>query len=186
MSALFKYTDADLVSIARNEYKLHPMANLVDYYKLYFQAYYGQGHFIPDLNLARKYLDAEMLNNNQPYYPYLQDISNGKRLYRASVLLIEESIIPYEDYLTIFVRKNTANPDWQEWDTNWSLISKILIELYPVLNDDVLVKYCRKAIETKSILSHSEKFRLTYKPHYRVMILNNTEFETYPLLRKYL
>jgi hypothetical protein len=173
MNTIVKYTDSDLIAIAEEEHKLHPMSLLRDYYKLFFQAYWGQGHFIADRDITKHYLEDELNSLGLPYLPLLQDISCGKGLFRASVSSIAHKQIPFEDYLDMFMDNQAEPVDWTVWSQCWQDIQVLLLKAYPELNTKSEIELCAEVIKKQAIISHSECFRLTYNPHYRVMQLSD-------------
>lgn len=186
MSNLRTYTDNDIVIIARTEQFHHPESNLIDYYKLFFQSYYGQGHFISNETEVQQYLDKELLEMKSVYNPVIQDISNQNGMYRVSLDTIKKGILTREYFLSLFLRKDYIQTDWLQWVGIWNNISKLLFDLYPLLQSDNLIQQCVEVINNNAIISHSECFRLTYSPHYRVMQLSENDLHKNADLRKYL
>jgi hypothetical protein len=182
----FRYTQTDIIQIAEIERRLHPEATLQDYYKLFFQAYLGQGHFIGDINSAEKYLDEEMSLMENSYQPLLQDISSQNGLYRISVSAIMLDILSKQDYLQLFLSNWQADITWQEWVKEWQSINKTISSLFQLKTDDIEQKTILNALENQALVSHSNIFRLTYKPHYRVMPLSEEVFSKFPILKEYL
>lgn len=181
-----KYTNSDLLSIAKTEYEYHPLSNLRDYCKLFFQSYYGQGHFISDEAGAKRHLDIELEKMNCAYLPMIQDISNGMGLYRISLDAITNNLISIDDFLLFFLNRQFIPIDWEQWTENWHKIMVLLFEIYPDLNDTDLASECTELTRNKSLMSHSECFRLTYCPHYRVMQLSETDEVKFKKLMEYL
>jgi hypothetical protein len=169
------YIETDIIVIATQEYKHHPLANLIDYYKLFFQAYYGQGHFVSNEVAAKLKLEIEMQKMQSHYHPYIQDISNRNGLYRVSLDTVKKQIVSLDDFLMIFLHGQEYNVIWQNWTENWMNIQKMLLGLYPRLNDKQHINLCREVIENKAMISHSDTYKSAYDPHYRVMHLS--EFE---------
>jgi hypothetical protein len=173
------YSETDILNIAEEEHKHHPKAILRDYYKLFFQACWGQGHFISDNSAARTYIEQELIIVEKPYLPLIQDISHGKGLYRVSLCAISEGLISIEEYLSLFLAKKHIEIAWTDWTLSWHEILIILIHTYPELNDAVELNFCLYAIEKQALISHSEYFRLTYRPHYRVMQLSDADMSIF-------
>jgi len=186
MSSLGIYTENDIVVIAKTEQFHHPESNLIDYYKLFFQSYYGQGHFISNETEVQHYLDKELLEMKSVYNPVIQDISNQNGMYRVSLDAIKKGILTSEYFLSLFLRKDYIQTDWHQWSGIWNNISKLLFDLYPLLQCATLIQKCVKVIDNNAIISHSECFRLTYSPHYRVMQLSEYDLQKNAELRKYL
>jgi hypothetical protein len=186
MRVSYTYNETDIVVIATQEYQNHPNANLVDYYKLFFQSYYGQGHFVSNDIAAKRKLECELLMMNTTYHPYIQDISNRMGLYRVSLDSIKKQIVTLDDFLVMFLHKKEYSINWQAWSENWEMIKNMITGLYPDLRDKILINHCDEVIKNKAMVSHSDSFRLTYKPHYRVMQLSEYEILKFQTLKEYL
>ncbi|HOD17048.1 MAG TPA: hypothetical protein PKJ14_00145 [Candidatus Cloacimonadota bacterium] len=171
------FSDQDIKNIAILEANYHPQADLTDYYKLFFQAYYRQGHFIKDQLNANKMLFFELKGMKDDYFPLLQDISNGKGIYRVSLSVIKKRILTIDAYLALFLGDEILIPEWDDWTKIWQHIITLLKENFKTFNNRQQIEACQQMIEQKSIISHSELFRLTYKPHYRVMNLTKAVIE---------
>jgi hypothetical protein len=182
----YSYNETDIVVIATQEYKNHPKANLVDFYKLFFQSHYGQGHFVSNDVTAKRSLEYELQRMNSSYHPYIQDISNRMGLYRVSLDAIKKQIITVDDFMIMFLNKKEFHINWSAWAENWEIIKKQLLCMYPDLKDKALISHCEQVIKNMAMVSHSECFRLTYQPHYRVMQLSEYEILKFKTLREYL
>jgi hypothetical protein len=180
------YNETDIIVIATQEFKYHPLANLIDYYKLFFQSYYGQGHFVSNEVTAKLKLEIELQKMHSPYHPYIQDISNRRGLYRLSLDTVKKQIVSPDDFLIMFLQGKEYNITWQNWSENWMNIQKLIVALYPALNDRHHVNLCRELIDNKAMASHSDTYRSTYNPHYRVMQLSEFELIKLQNLKEYL
>jgi len=175
MNTIKCYNENDILEIAEEEHQHHPRALLRDYYKLFFQAGWGQGHFISDSLAAKTYIEQELILIEQPYLPLIQDISHGKGLYRISLSAISQGLISQEAYLSLFLVNKLTEISWSDWALSWNEISEMLIQTYPELDNSDELEFCCQAIKKQAIISHSEYFRLTYRPHYRVMQLSDAD-----------
>jgi hypothetical protein len=186
MNVFYPYEEIDILKIAQTEHRLHPKSELTDYYKLFFQAYYGQGHFIPDFNKAESYLINEIKEMRGPYQPLLQDISNKRGLFRVSLSVISKKLLHQDDFWKLFIRgsKNAAKLD--DWPDIWSYVFRLIDFDISYSKNQVRIKELVKISKSRKLISHSEVFRLTYQPHYRVMLITEQEMLNYPELRKQL
>ena len=167
-----KYSISEINTIAEIEHNLHPLANLRDFYKLFFQAYWAQGHFIPDADATESFLQQELTMFDKPYLPLLQDISHHHGLYRVSISAINQNKLTFDDFLKLFLDNRAEPVNWSYWAICWQDIQSLLLSNYPHLNDSNEIELCAEVITKQAIISHSECFRLTYNPHYRVMQLS--------------
>ncbi len=185
MNSKLIYNEEDILEIAKVEYHYHPKALLRDYYKLFFQAYWGQGHFVISKYSAKVYLEQEVSQMQELYTPIIQDISTSKRLYRVSLSAVKEQLISAPDFISSFLDNVYYEIDWKMWATHWNEIKLILINTYPALTDAEESDFLIQAMEQHALISHSECFRLTYKPHYRVMQLNGINSYLINRLKEY-
>lgn len=170
---IFNYTDLDIISIADLEKDIHPEASLIDYYKLFFQSCFGQGHFVVDKSNARIYLEDELSVMTYNYYPLIQDISNGKGLYRVSLGTIRSGLIPVNDFFSLFINCLNGHVNWRIWSAIWTYIFHLLSSNGSYFSDMSNLDVCNEHLRLYTIPNHSNSFRLTYRPHYRVMKLKN-------------
>lgn len=181
-----QYTQNDIAYIALVESDVHPKARLLDYYKLFFQAYWGQGHFIIDTQSVYDFLDNEMSQMQEIYLPIIQDISNGNGLYRISVSAIAEGLINREEFLRLFLARTQIQNSWDCWTAQWQVIQTYLTKTYPNITIPDEINDCLDALKNRKLVSHSKYFQLTYKPHYRVMQLTKEDLYEFPKLKEYL
>jgi len=163
----------NLAAIAQLERRLHPAATLRDYYKLFFQSFYGPGHFIEDTDTARRFIEQELRLMKQDYLPLVQDISNGAGYHRVSLSVLTRQLISLEAFAALFV--SSVKPIYQsdEWSKQWLAIEVFLCSTYPELAAEKERLFCHKALSGNLLIRHSDNFRLTYTPHYRVMLLKS-------------
>lgn len=186
MNVYHKYTAQDILAIAETEHGHHPKANLIDYYKLFFQSYFGQGHFIGSESETKRHLENEMSRMQNAYLPLIQDISNGNGLYRVSLEAVKSNLISKDELLMHYLNSIFIRTDWEQWSQVWSELLDPLLEKYPELRVEADLEQCSEVMNNNVIMSHSECFRLTYSPHYRVMQLSGSDLMKYPELRKQL
>lgn len=173
-----KLSKADIRQIYLNEMSLHPLSEMADVYKLFLQSCYGATHFIENPRQAKDALQREITSLEDEYLPYFQDISNGKGFYRLSLSLVRTGRIYIDEFCQCFLRSAVMQINWPQWSRQWN---KILELIRPEMNDlyeEKQAELIRQSMDKKVIPSHSDCFRLTYKPHYRVMKLDFFPSET--------
>jgi len=154
-----------------SEFHLHPKAQLIDYYKLFFQGTFGAGHFIKDRSAAGEFLRTELETSTEFEEIEYQDISYVNNIYRVNINLINKGIIPFEDFLEAFLKsaeiENTISKD--EWIVYWRNIEQqILKSKIPIENFDLQSAELWKIIVSTQIVSHSKIYHTVYSPHYRL------------------
>lgn len=165
-----------LLRILETEYHTRPQARLTDLYKLAFQASYGQGHYSLGRQAAITAIESELSMMGEHYYPLLQDISLDNVMYRVSISCLRLGLISWEDYLEQFLTTQNIQTDWGDWSELWPELQAKLIKTYPCLDVQAEIDLCRESMRQKQLLSHSESFRLTYRPHYRVMSITQGQY----------
>jgi hypothetical protein len=152
------------------EQRLHPAAQLQDYYKLLFQAFYGPGHLITDNNSAKKYLIEELEGIEECGSVMLQDLSLGQNDFcRVSLIVIKKGLISVENYLELFIK--SANTTY-----NSHSLKELWPEIELLIGRKMAVSLQQSQELAKNIQSsdsfhprHSGAYRNAYYPHYRVI-----------------
>jgi hypothetical protein len=172
-SQLTLYDYDDICEIISTELCDHPKTSLTDYYKLFFQAYFGQGHFIGGRDNAISYLKTELAQMTEDYLPICQDISNGHEVYRISLTAVSQGIVTKEEFIDKFIRATEHEINWDHWQHSWVVISSILVDKFGVKTSSFERAIVQQTFAQKSLMSHSEAYRKAYHPHYRVMQLSD-------------
>lgn len=150
----------------RFEKKLHPAARIVDFYKMVFQGKFGAAHFIFDPQQTKNFLAQELENTETFENHYFQQISED--LFRVNLRLIKENIIALDDLLQAFMNSTKPIPKIDAWIADWKQISQsILIEFG--WNKKDLLDFNETLSENNYIFHHSQIYRATYHPHYRLI-----------------
>ncbi len=158
--------------LIKSEFELHPKAQLIDYYKLFFQGTFGPEHIISSKNSAKEFLENELEESTTFEEINYQDISYINELYRVNINVINKGIISFDDFLNAFLvsakLKNEISD--KEWLIAWENIEQqILLMKIPMGNIKKQSKELWKIIEDKQLVSHSNIYRKNYSPHYRLI-----------------
>jgi hypothetical protein len=160
-------------TLAWREFVLFPKANLVDYYKLFYQGTFGPGHIIADRQTAYEALLKEIESCHATELPFLQDISFINPYCRVSLEIIEKKMIEPEVFFDLLLESckvvHTLSPI--EWNEAWQDLEDILFQILPKLNEPKLIKMIHDNLYGDRIpmIRHSDNFRKTYNPHYRLI-----------------
>jgi hypothetical protein len=160
-------------TLAWREYVLFPKANLIDYYKLFFQGTFGPGHIVTDKKQAYDNLVKELKDFGTSELPFLQDISFINPYCRISLEIIEKKLMELDEFFDLFMESsnypNTLSPI--EWNEAWIDIENILFQILPKLKDTKLIEMLHDNLygDKLPMFRHSEQFRETYHPHYRLI-----------------
>ncbi len=167
-----------ILEIIKTEFQIHPLATLIDIYKLFYQSAFGPGHIITNENIARQYFDLE-INSTQEWDPTYnwQDISFYNNYYRVNLKVIADQIIGRDELFEAFLNSQylEVNLTDKQWQEEWKWIQNILLLNYPDLR-----KNTREIDYLDYILAgfnhythHSEIFKKHYSPHYRIVDYNS-------------
>jgi len=168
-----------ILQLAEEEFELHPKANLRDYYKLFFQGTFGPGHFVSDYLSAIDFIYKELNESTNFETDLYQKINYRQIFYRVNLLAVKMNLISFNDYYAGFLASSRfkSNISNEQWIYEWQQIEKILeassLEIPNFEHDSNFLQ--RIFFENEYVISHSQDFRTTYNPHYR--IFTQTEFE---------
>ncbi len=154
------------------EYSQHPKAQLVDYYKLFFQANFGTEHFISDKISTEKKLQKELEQLTFSNFPLLQNIGYKTSIYRVSLKLIAEKFITFEPFLKAFLNSSFAIDSKQknEWQKEWQKIQNTIFSMnLPLKNVEADLQIIKTAIREFTSVHHSKIYKKHYNPHYRLL-----------------
>ncbi len=153
--------------LIEQELTLFPKASMTDIYKLFFQNCRGSGHFCQDLTIIKERITDEikvidLKNFHYPEYDisYLFEI---KRVNLISIIKGKYDLNFVADrFLALSVMPNTLSIE--AWTKEWSEIQKLTLKLYPEIINDLSIKN----MDFSQSLHHSEIYRKSYHPHYRI------------------
>jgi len=155
--------------IIKTELALHPRASLQNFYKLFFQSYFGAEHALTDFDSARRYFENELSNLPNESDFIVQDISVNFPIYRVNLQVIKQGLITADELFEAFL-KSTQTPvstSKQDWPEIWLEIEKILNPLISPFQTEILK--LREAASNGYTVHHSQLYRDLYKPHYRII-----------------
>ena len=155
----------------------YPAATLQDVYKTCYQDFFGAEHLMQDTATARKYLQYELneLRNegiNALGMPMREPTGFRHRFERINLALVLNGAMSEEELLRLFIEaagKDNALHD--RWADEWAEIEAIALEVQPTWQNEELQTLLREAAANNQAVRHSESFRNTYKPHYRIIRL---------------
>lgn len=168
---------AQLQEIISLEHVLHPLAEPVDYYKLLFQAAYGPSHMSPDQQTVYNCLKAELSSLADDYRPYFQDIGSGTAFIRISLSIINQAqselqfskIEEQAELLTALIMKSRLQTGIspRHWKQVWDKAKPLVEKFLPFRSADR--ELIDSLLNNDVIPHHSEQFRSSYMPHYRII-----------------
>ncbi|WP_292597767.1 hypothetical protein [Mesotoga sp. UBA6090] len=160
-----------IIEVASHELDLHPAAQMVDLYKLFYQGTFGPRHVMEDQAAALRYL-AEEIDCSEFDQVLWQDISYMENFFRINLVLVKNRQVLIDDLFRALVASTRigASITHEEWRAEWKQIEEVLIDSLPesVFTPESAIAI-REALETGQPVHHSLSYKRSYHPHYRVI-----------------
>ena len=147
----------------------YPMATLQDVYKTCYQDYFGAEHLVSDTASARRYLHKE-LDECRDMMSKREPTGFRHRFTRVNLSCVVDGELSEKQMLSMFLEaagKDNAFGD--DWAAEWTKIESIALKVCPDWSDQALQAELQEAARNKQAARHSEAFRTTYNPHYRIV-----------------
>lgn len=157
----------ELMILAKQEQVLHDHVELIDIYKLLFQASFGPSHMSSSPSQIHRGIVHEISTMEDLPGLIFQDIGLGKAYCRISLNCIDASS-QAPDQLTELILESMQEPgiSYSQWKDLWSTVSQRLRYMYPSSQfADVWTNY----LLPENIPHHSAGYRSTSHPHYRLI-----------------
>ena len=163
----------------------YPQATLQDLYKTCYQDFFGAEHLVQDTAVARSYLHYELegLGNERVKelrsegvkelgMPMHEPTGFRHRFERINLALVLSGEMSEQELLQLFIdAAGNDNALHSHWADEWAEIEAIALQVQPAWRNDELQALLHKAAAANQAVHHSESFRNTYKPHYRIIRL---------------
>ncbi len=162
------FSKRDVWILIRRESYLYRRVELIDIYKLLFQAYYGPTHMDAEFDTIRENIIAEIKSIDQPSTITHHDIGVGKAFVRVGLSDMDPCDMKSIDALaqTILASKLEGGIPWKHWFESWSNAISVVSYIYPAHQ---INKLWTDYVLTHRIPSHSEIYKQKNKPHYRII-----------------
>ena len=160
-----------IVELASHELDLHPAAQLVDLYKVFYQGTFGPSHIMEDQAVALRLL-AEEIDCDEFDQVLWQDVSYMENFFRINLVIVKNRQILIDDLFRALVASSRigATLSHDEWKEEWYRIDNVLRDSLPeeifTPESSVIVK---EAVEGGKLVHHSALYKRSYHPHYRVI-----------------
>lgn len=155
----------------------YPQATLQDVYKTCFQDFFGAEHLLRDTAAAHQYLKAEIAATEAQdlsAMPMYEPTGFRHRFTRVNLSLVHSGEMSEDELFARFAEAaGTNNAFSDKWEEEWKKVEAIALEVQPAWTDSALQAELRYAASVQSPVRHSETFRQTYHPHYRIIINPN-------------
>ena len=151
----------------------YPVATLQDIYKTCYQDYFGAEHLMNDTAAARNYLHYELgqcAGSDMSAMPLREPTGFRHRFVRINLQNITEGTLTEDELLRLFIdAAGKDNRYGDNWADEWLQIEQIALQVDPAWRNDELQQALRQAAQQNAAVRHSEQFRNTYNPHYRIV-----------------
>ena len=159
----------EMLSIENERYG---KAQLIDYFKVLFQACYGPGHGINNVNAAREYYlkeyeHAESLNTNCGIV--IQDLSYPNSFYRVYFSAVDQGYIGKEELFEGFRSSSKIKCNNCNFLKLWKETEQFVTEELKVEKDIESAESIDRFFNESIFPSHSDLYRTLYTPHYRLI-----------------
>lgn len=166
--------EAAIRSMCEEIAKNYPQATLQDVYKTCFQDFFGAEHLLRDTAAAHQYLKAEIAATEAQdlsAMPVYEPTGFRHRFTRVNLSLVHSGEMSENELFARFAEAaGTNNAFSDKWEEEWQTIETIALEVQPAWADSMLQNELRYAASVQSAVRHSEAFRQTYHPHYRIIV----------------
>lgn len=153
--------------------KTYPEATLQDVYKTCFQDFFGAEHLLQDTAVAHLYLSNELkacADQDLSAMPVSEPTGFRHRFTRLNLSQVLTGQMSEEELFERFVEAaGRDNAVGDNWVGEWRQIETIALDVHPEWADSALQEELRHAASVSSAVRHSESFRNTYNPHYRII-----------------
>lgn len=154
-----------------HEMYLFPEIQLTDFYKIFYQDYFGPGHFFSDNQQIIKQLEKEISELQKFDDPIPKDVPiyGLNNFLQVNLNMISLYDMKLEDVAEIFYESSRIEL-YQPlpWLDHWQNMQQLLQMLGFELNPEDQKKLLPYALENQSV-HHSETYTTLYHPHYRVI-----------------
>lgn len=177
-----------IIRSVERQLERYPHSTLRDLYKNYFQDRFGPGHIIADEQAADRYLRYELESASSFDGDDYEPTGYEERFQRVNLGLIADGRVPYDKYLSAFVRSvNGIKPiTIDEWHKEWAVIDEVIASMQldlPGYEADRAEIWA--LIEGgEYVMHHSELFEQHYEPHYRIIESGIFRQEILPLIER--
>ncbi|MBM4404419.1 MAG: hypothetical protein FJ042_08615 [Candidatus Cloacimonetes bacterium] len=167
----------ELIRICHRERSIHPQTEWVDFYKLCLQSCYGAGHVLTSQQDVIVRIKSEYASMKQVYLPLIQPLRLKGDIARISLSILDPpvqmkyGINPTIDLHSLSMAFYDSSQqhlyDHDQWTLFWKQIDTELIGVYQP--SPIELKEIDTLLAGDRIPSHSDLYKNTYDPHYRVI-----------------
>ena len=168
-----KNEDKAIREMCQHIHNQYPMATLQDIYKTCYQDFFGAEHLMNDTAAARYYINYELeqcKDSDLSLMPKREPTGFRHRFVRINFSNIVEGELTEDQLVMMFIdAAGKDNAFGDDWASEWKKTEKIALEVNPAWEDPELQSELMMAAENKYAVRHSDAFRNSYNPHYRII-----------------
>lgn len=174
----------NLHNLLKKEIRNYPQLKLQDVYKLYYQDYFGPGHFLSSRQQALNNLNTELKNYSSPAgnFPALLSIRGYNDFIRLDLGWVLKGYLMSKELADMFYKSTLVQLNQPlNWEEHWQEIIRLVSQENIVVTHQEIKQLQQKAKQQVDV-HHSESYRQLYKPHYR--LIDRNIWLNYVLMRK--
>lgn len=166
---------SDVFAVVERHRLQCPHFRLIDLYKSFFQDLFGPGHLLGDPSRTLIYLEEELAAMQSTKRYVAEPCGLGENFCRVPLDLVLDNVVSKERYIAHFIASahSYSLPSIERWASQWNLIfqevskSKSMIDHF----DEDVLRIEALLGSGRYVAHHSDEYRETYKPHYRIFSL---------------
>ncbi len=161
-----------IVEMLTEEYKRYPQAQFIDFFKIIFQACYGPGHAINDIDAARDYYLNEfnsVRTDSEKKECLIHDLSYPNGFYRVHLTAVEKGLVGKDELFNGFVQSSCIICDTCRFVQLWDEADAFITREMGIDKDDKSLIAISTFFSDGRFPSHSSIYRAIYSPHYRLI-----------------
>ena len=189
-STLQAQTDVDslVVNAVNRIVTSYPKATLQDIYKSFFQERFGPGHIIPNEESAKQYLKKEIAQWRDVCPMTYEPTGLNGDYVRVGLGYVVKGLVPLDIFIDAFVRSaNMAQGiSLSQWTQEWQHVTNVIDSMNIVLENYAVDKSRIDTLLSSGgyVMHHSQSYRDSYNPHYRIIKKEIFEKEIFPYINK--
>lgn len=165
----------------------YPQSTLQDVYKSFFQDKFGPEHIINDTIAAKRYLSSELSREDIDSVIILELTGVDGNFIRVGLGAIKSGKVDFDVFLNAFIKSAfvAKHISVEQWRKEWiDVLSAIEAMDVDIANYEVDKEAINKVLQQgRYVMHHSQQYRDTYNPHYRIIAKEIFEQEILPLLK---
>ena len=174
----------EIPSAINRQLRAFPHSHLQDIYKSFYQSYFGAEHLITDTVSVRNYLHKEIVEaaTDTVPNPYYEPVGANGEFVRVYLRCVTENLISEQQLMDAFLRSAHPKERLSAWSELWQdeIVSAARSAGLDFSQEEL--DALTEASRQQRAVRHSDCYRNTYHPHYRIVARTIFEDEIKPHL----